>query len=100
MHLLLLEVQHLFFEKAGCTHLKAVNKPKFNISADDLAIVSTKAYIVGNKFITQIWSKGGRETAGDEDRRFWMKYVPRLFSMTPCAPFLFLCTNALTLFVG
>jgi hypothetical protein len=56
------------FEKAGCTHLKLVNKPNFDISVDDLATMSTEAYIVGNKFISQIWSKGGREIVGDEAR--------------------------------
>jgi hypothetical protein len=56
------------FEKARCSYLKAMNKPNFNISVDDLAAVSTNAFSMGNKFITQIWAKGGREIEGDEAR--------------------------------
>jgi hypothetical protein len=56
------------FEKARCTHLKSVNKPTFNISPYDLNGMSTKAISVGNIFVTQIWTKGGREVAGGEAR--------------------------------
>jgi hypothetical protein len=42
------------FAKAGCNHLKTVN----NLPAE--------ARSVGNRFITQIWTKGDREVAGDE----------------------------------
>jgi hypothetical protein len=58
----------LLFEKVGCTHLKSVNKPTFNISLADLAGMSTEAISVGNKSVTQIWTEGGREIAGDEAR--------------------------------
>jgi hypothetical protein len=56
------------FAKAGCNHLKTVNKPTFNLSPSDLVNILTETRSVGNRFITQIWTKGGREIAGDEAR--------------------------------
>jgi hypothetical protein len=52
--------------KAGCTHAKIVNKPNFNLSMLDLVDIPAEARSIGNRFITQIWAKGGRELAGDE----------------------------------
>jgi chromosome segregation ATPase len=54
------------FMKAGCTHAKIVNKPNFNLSMLDLVDIPAEARSIGNRFITQIWAKGGRELAGDE----------------------------------
>jgi hypothetical protein len=54
------------FMKAGCTHGKAVNKPTFSLSSIDLVDIPSEARSIGNRFITQIWAKGGRELAGDE----------------------------------
>jgi chromosome segregation ATPase len=54
------------FVKAGCNQAKAVNRPNFNLSSSDLVDIPTKARSIGNRFITQIWAKGGRELAGDE----------------------------------
>jgi hypothetical protein len=54
------------FIKAGCNHTRAFNMPNFNISASDLVDIPAEARSIGNKFITQIWAKGGRELAGDE----------------------------------
>jgi hypothetical protein len=54
------------FAKAGCKHLRDVNKPTFTISLADLENISSEARSVGNRFITQIWAKGGRELAGNE----------------------------------
>jgi hypothetical protein len=45
-----------------------VNRLNFEISADDLNAVSTKAFSVGNRFITHIWTKGGREVACNKAR--------------------------------
>ena len=58
------------FAKAGCNHLKNVNKPTFNISPADLENIPSEAQSVGNIFVTQIWTKGGRELAGNEARAF------------------------------
>jgi hypothetical protein len=52
--------------KAECNHARDVNKPNFNLSSSDLVDVPTEARSIGNRFITQIWAKGGRELAGDE----------------------------------
>jgi predicted nuclease with TOPRIM domain len=57
------------FMKAGCTHTKVVNKPTFNLSASDIIDIPAKARSIGNRFITQIWAKCGRELARDEARK-------------------------------
>jgi hypothetical protein len=57
------------FIKVGCNHARAVNRPNFNLSSSDLVDVPTEAQSRGNRFITQIWAKGGRELAGDEARK-------------------------------
>jgi hypothetical protein len=57
------------FLKAGCTHAKIVNKPTFSLSPSDLVYISGEARSIGNRFINQIWAKGGHELAGDEARR-------------------------------
>jgi hypothetical protein len=56
------------FMKAGCTHGKIVNGPNFSLSPADLADIPILARSIGNRFITQIWTKGGRDLAGDEAR--------------------------------
>jgi DNA repair exonuclease SbcCD ATPase subunit len=57
------------FMKAGCNHARAVNKLNFNLSSLDLVDVPTEARSIGNRFITQIWAKGGCELARDEARK-------------------------------
>lgn len=57
-----------FFAKAGCKHLRDINKPKFAISPADLTNILAEARSIGNRFITQIWAKGVREAAADEAR--------------------------------
>jgi fructoselysine-6-P-deglycase FrlB-like protein len=54
------------FMKAGCTHAKTVNRPTFSLSPTYLVDIPSEARSIGNRFITQIWAKGGRELAGDE----------------------------------
>jgi hypothetical protein len=56
------------FLKVGCMHAKTVNKPTFSMSPSDLINIPGEARSIGNRFITQIWAKGGRELAGDEAR--------------------------------
>jgi hypothetical protein len=56
------------FSKARCSHLKNVNKPTFNISLADLENIPSEARSVGNRFVTQIWTKGDRELAGNKAR--------------------------------
>jgi hypothetical protein len=57
------------FLKARCTHAKIVNKRTFNLLPSDLVNIPGEARSIGNRFITQIWAKGGRELAGDEARK-------------------------------
>jgi hypothetical protein len=57
------------FIKVGCNHAKAVYRPNFNLSSSDLVDIPTEARSIGNRLITLIWAKGGRELAGDEARK-------------------------------
>jgi hypothetical protein len=54
------------FMKAGCAHGNIVNRPNFSLSPADLNDIPGLARSIGNRFITQIWAKGGRSLAGDE----------------------------------
>jgi hypothetical protein len=56
------------FMKSGCTHGKIVNRPNFSLSPTDLIDIPSLARSIGNRFIKQIWTKGGRSLAGDEAR--------------------------------
>jgi hypothetical protein len=56
------------FMKTGCTHGNIVNRPNFSLSPADLTDIPSLAQSIGNRFITQIWTKGGRDLAGDEAR--------------------------------
>jgi hypothetical protein len=47
---------------------ETVNKPTFVLSTSDLDNIPIEARSVGNRFITQIWMKGGQEVDGDESR--------------------------------
>jgi hypothetical protein len=58
------------FMKAGCMHEKIVNRPNFSLSPADQAGIPSLARSIGNRFITQIWTKGGRSLAGDEARSY------------------------------
>jgi hypothetical protein len=85
------------FFKAGCTHEKTVNRPTFSLSPTDLIDIPSEARCIGNRFITQIWAKGGRELVGDEARNL-LKPVRNLYlllALTPIITFylilLFVC---------
>jgi hypothetical protein len=56
------------FMKSSCTHGKIVKRPNFSLSPADLIDIPIVARSIGNRFITQIWTKGGRSLAGDEAR--------------------------------
>jgi chromosome segregation ATPase len=47
------------FLKVGCMHAKIVNRPTFSLSPSDLIDIPSEAQSIGNRFITQIWAKGG-----------------------------------------
>jgi hypothetical protein len=44
----------MILTKAGCNHLKTVNKPTFTLSSSDLVNIPAEARSVGNRFITEI----------------------------------------------
>src|SRR6187455_1611697 len=47
------------FLKVGCTHGKIVNRPNFSLSPADLVDIPSLARSIGNRFMTQIWTKDG-----------------------------------------
>jgi hypothetical protein len=47
------------FMKAGCTHGNIVNQPNFSLTPLDLNDILGLARSIGNRFVTQIWAKGG-----------------------------------------
>jgi hypothetical protein len=56
------------FMKAGCTHGNIVNRSNFSLSPANLNDILGLARSIGNRFVTQIWAKGGWSLAGDEAR--------------------------------
>jgi hypothetical protein len=80
------------FLKTECMHAKIVNKPTFSMSPSDLIDIPGEARSIGNRFITQIWAKGGRELAGDEARNL-LKSVRNLYLL-----FALICIITFTLY--
>jgi hypothetical protein len=56
------------FAKAGCKHLRDVNNPTFAISPADIKNIPSEARSVGNRFIAQIWAKGGQKLVRNKAR--------------------------------
>jgi hypothetical protein len=56
------------FVKARCNHIRTINRPNFSLSLSDLVNIPAEANSIGNRIITQIGAKGGREIAGNEAR--------------------------------
>jgi hypothetical protein len=73
------------FLKADCTHGKIVNMPNFSLSPTDLIDIPSLARSIGNRFMTQIWMKGGRKMAGDEARSH-LKPVRNLYLLLLPSP--------------
>jgi hypothetical protein len=61
------------FMKVGCNHVRVVNKPNFSLSPSDLVDILAETRSIGNRFITQIWAKGGRELDGNKARNLLNK---------------------------
>jgi hypothetical protein len=52
-------------EKAGCEHVKVVAQPKSVFSSDDIKDPSAEASLLGGRFYSDVWMKGGREMADE-----------------------------------
>jgi hypothetical protein len=52
-------------EKASCEHVKAAAQPESIFSADDTKDPSAKASLLGGRFYSDVWLKGGREMADE-----------------------------------
>jgi hypothetical protein len=70
------------FMKAGCTHGNIVNRPNFSLSPTDLNDITGLARTIGNRFVTQIWAKGGRSLAGDEARSHLKPVINSYLALT------------------
>jgi hypothetical protein len=70
------------FMKTGCTHGKIVNRPNFSLSPVDLIDIPSLARSIGNRFITQKWTKGGRSLAGDEARSHFKPVINPYLMLT------------------
>jgi hypothetical protein len=73
------------FLKAGCDHGKIVNRPNFTLSPSILDDIPDLARSISNRFVKMIWTKGGREKAGDEAR----SHLEPVRNHTLCLPFSF-----------
>jgi hypothetical protein len=52
-------------EKAGCEHVKTVALPEYVFSADDTKDPSVEASLLGERFNSDVWMKGGCEMADE-----------------------------------
>jgi hypothetical protein len=52
-------------EKAGCDHVKATAQLESILSADDTKDLSVEASTLGDKFYSNVWTKGGHEMADE-----------------------------------
>jgi hypothetical protein len=53
----------------------------FGLSPADLIVIPGEARSIGNRFITQIWAKGGRGLAGDEAQNLLSKVLKTLLPL-------------------
>ena len=70
------------FLKSGCEHGKIINRPNFSLSPAILDDIPNLARSIANKFIKVIWTKGGREKAGDEARSHLKPVTKSYFMLT------------------
>jgi hypothetical protein len=70
------------FMKAGCTHGNLVNRTNFSLSPADLNDILGLARSIGNRFVTQIWAKGGQSLAGDEARSYLKQVINSYLVLT------------------
>jgi hypothetical protein len=52
-------------EKTDCEHVKAIAQAEVIFSAEDTKEPSAKASLLGGKFYSDVWTKGGREMADE-----------------------------------
>jgi hypothetical protein len=52
-------------DKTGCEHVKAAAQAETFFSIDNTKEPSTKATLMGRKFYSNVWMKGGREIADE-----------------------------------
>jgi hypothetical protein len=56
-------------EKTGCEHVKVAAKAEVTFSIDDTREPSAEATLMGGKFYSNVWMKGGREIADKEIKK-------------------------------
>lgn len=75
--------------KAGCQHIKACSEPDFDVSAENVRRSTTEASEWGRKFLSDIWSKGGKEVSVEEAAKNSEKVSKQL----PCFCYYFHSTD-------
>jgi hypothetical protein len=63
------------------------------MSPTDLIDILAEAQSMGNRFITQIWAKGGRELVGDEARNLLNRYKKSFYHCVFILYFILPCTS-------
>jgi hypothetical protein len=56
-------------EKVSCEHAKAVVKPGFSLSANDIRNPSAEVTALDGKFYSEVWLKAGQEIADEAIRK-------------------------------
>lgn len=56
-------------EKAGCEHVKVVAQSEYTFSADDTKDPSAEASLLGGKFYSYVWMKGGHEMVDESIKK-------------------------------
>jgi hypothetical protein len=52
-------------EKVGCEYVKAVAQPEYTFLANDTKFPSVEASLLGERFYSDVWMKGGRKMADE-----------------------------------
>jgi hypothetical protein len=52
-------------EKTGCEHVKAATQAEVDFSINNTKEPSTEATLIGGKFYSDVWMRGGREIADE-----------------------------------
>lgn len=60
-------------EKAGCDHIKTIDKDNFNMDVEEIKKPSKKVFLVVMWFYMNIWHKGSRQIAASEVEAYTKK---------------------------
>jgi hypothetical protein len=55
-------------ERTGCEHVKAAAEAEFIFSIDDTKEPSSEATLMGGKFYSDVWMKGGQKDSRQNNK--------------------------------